>query len=30
VPAALGLANLIYAAVIWKQEKDEPPARLLP
>lgn len=24
VPAALGLANLIYAAVIWKQEKDEP------
>lgn len=25
VPSALGLANLIYAAVIWKQEKDEPP-----
>ena len=25
VAAALGLANLIYAAVIWKQEKDEPP-----
>ena len=25
VPAALGLANLIYAAVLWKQEKDEPP-----
>lgn len=28
VPAALGFANLIYAAVIWKQEKDDPPARL--
>lgn len=28
VPAALGLANLIYAAVIWKQEKDEPPKPL--
>jgi hypothetical protein len=26
VPAALGLANLIYAAVLWKQEQDEPPA----
>jgi uncharacterized Tic20 family protein len=25
VPAVLGLANLIYAAVVWKQEKDEPP-----
>jgi hypothetical protein len=25
VPAALGLANLVYAAVVWKQEKDEPP-----
>jgi hypothetical protein len=25
IPAVLGLANLIYAAVIWKQEKDEPP-----
>jgi hypothetical protein len=21
----LGLANLIYAAVIWQQEKTEPP-----
>jgi hypothetical protein len=28
VPAVLGLANLIYAAVIWKQEKDEPPKKL--
>ncbi|MDF3020339.1 MAG: hypothetical protein K0Q92_1642 [Steroidobacteraceae bacterium] len=28
VPAVLGLANLIYAAIIWKQEKDEPPPRL--
>lgn len=28
VPAVLGLANLIYAAVIWKQEKDEPPPKL--
>jgi hypothetical protein len=27
VPAVLGLANLIYAAVIWKQEKDDPPKR---
>jgi hypothetical protein len=26
VLAALGVANLIYAAVVWKQEKDEPPA----
>ena len=25
VPAALGLANLIYAAVLWQQEKSEPP-----
>ncbi|HUQ08671.1 MAG TPA: hypothetical protein VM146_00045 [Steroidobacteraceae bacterium] len=25
VLAVLGLANLIYAAVIWKQEKDDPP-----
>jgi hypothetical protein len=25
IPAVLGLANLIYAAVIWKQDKDEPP-----
>ncbi len=25
VPAALGVANLIYAAIVWKQEKDEPP-----
>jgi len=24
IPAVLGLANLIYAVVIWKQEKDEP------
>jgi hypothetical protein len=24
VPAVLGLANLVYAAVLWKQEKDEP------
>lgn len=24
VPAALGLANLIYAAVLWQQEKSEP------
>ena len=24
VPAALGLANLVYAVVLWKQEKDEP------
>jgi hypothetical protein len=23
--AAVGLANLIFAAVLWKQEKDEPP-----
>ena len=29
VPAALGLANLIYAAVIWKQEQDEPPSKLV-
>jgi len=28
VPAVLGLANLIYAGVIWKQEKDEPPPKL--
>jgi len=28
VPAALGLANLIYAAVLWMQEKDEPPRAL--
>ena len=27
VMAALGLANLVYAAVIYKQEKDEPPPR---
>jgi hypothetical protein len=27
VLAVLGLANLIYATVIWKQEKDEPPPR---
>lgn len=25
VIAVLGLANLIYAGVVWKQEKDEPP-----
>jgi hypothetical protein len=25
IPAVLGLANLIYAAVLWQQEKDEPP-----
>lgn len=25
VPSALGLANLIYAAVLWNQEKNEPP-----
>jgi hypothetical protein len=25
VLAVLGLANLIYAATIWKQEKEEPP-----
>lgn len=30
VPAALGLANLVYAAIIWKQEKDEPPPARLP
>jgi hypothetical protein len=28
VPAALGLANLIYAAVLWKQEQDEPPPKV--
>ena len=27
VPAALGLANLLYAAVLWQQEKNEPPQR---
>jgi hypothetical protein len=25
IPAVLGLANLIYAAVLWQQEKSEPP-----
>jgi hypothetical protein len=25
IPAVLGLANLIYAGVIWKQEQDEAP-----
>jgi hypothetical protein len=25
IPAVLGLANLIYAAVLWQQEKNEPP-----
>lgn len=24
IPAAIGIANLVYAAVLWKQEKDEP------
>ena len=24
IPAVLGLANLIYAAVLWQQEKNEP------
>jgi hypothetical protein len=24
IPAALGVANLVYAAVLWSQEKDEP------
>jgi hypothetical protein len=28
VPAALGLANLIYAGILWKQEKDDPPPRI--
>ena len=28
VPAVLGLANLIYAAVLWQQEKNEPPKPL--
>lgn len=27
VLAGLGVANLIYAAVVWKQEKDEPPPK---
>jgi hypothetical protein len=27
VPAVLGLANLVYAAVIWKQEKEDPPPK---
>ena len=27
IPAVLGLANLIYAAVIFKQEKDDPPPK---
>jgi hypothetical protein len=27
IPAVLGLANLIYAAVIWKQEQDDPPSK---
>jgi len=27
IPAAIGVANLIYAAVLWQQEKDEPPRR---
>jgi hypothetical protein len=27
IPAVLGLANLIYAVVIWKQEQDEPPQK---
>jgi hypothetical protein len=25
IPAAIGLANLIYAGVLWQQEKSEPP-----
>ncbi len=25
IPAAIGVANLIYAAVLWSQEKDSPP-----
>ena len=25
IPAAIGVANLIYAAVLWSQEKSEPP-----
>jgi hypothetical protein len=24
IPAAVGVANLLYAAVLWKQENDEP------
>jgi hypothetical protein len=28
IPAVLGLANLVYAGVIWKQEQDEPPAKV--
>jgi hypothetical protein len=28
IPAVLGLANLIYAGVIWKQEQAEPPAKV--
>jgi hypothetical protein len=24
LPAAIGIANLVYAAVLWKQEKDDP------
>ena len=25
IPAAIGVANLVYAAVLWNQEKNEPP-----
>jgi hypothetical protein len=25
IPAAIGVANLVYAAVLWSQEKNEPP-----
>jgi hypothetical protein len=25
IPAVIGLANLVYAAVLWQQEKTEPP-----
>jgi hypothetical protein len=25
IPAVLGLANLIYAFVLWQQEKETPP-----
>ena len=27
IPAVLGLANLVYAGVLWKQEKDDPPPK---
>jgi len=25
IPAAIGIANLVYAGVMWRQEKSEPP-----